>query len=701
MITLTTSIKEINRVGVATANKLNRLGVETVEELLFYFPFRYEEYKPTLIKNLVPGQNANVVGKIELIQNKRSPRKRIYVTEALIADNTEQLKIVWFNQPYITRNLRVGDTVSVAGKIETDYTGNTMVSPAYEIVHGKKLVHTKGIVPIYNLTANLTSKQIRFLVEQTIELTKKINDWLPTEIIKKESLLSLGKTIELMHFPKIMDEVEQGRKRLAFNELFILQFKSHYIKEKQKKLKAMPIKFREKMTKNFVASLPFKLTDDQKKSAWRILKEIADENPMARLLDGDVGCGKTIVAMIAMLNVAANAKNSCQAALMAPTEILAQQHFNTFCKFLSNIKVNIALLTHNFQFLASYDDKEKKLIKKKCTKKQLNILIKNGEIQIVIGTQALIQNDIKFSNLVFAAIDEQHRFGVGQRKKLIDKSGNAKTSPHLLSMTATPIPRSLALVLYGDLKISIIKQMPKGRKPIITRVISEQTKAKTYNFIRSQVKNGRQVFVVCPLIDISDKLGVKSVKEEYKKLNEKIFKDLKISMLHGRMKGEEKNKIMEDFINKQTNILVSTSVIEVGVDIPNATIMIIEGAERFGLSQLHQFRGRIGRGEHQSYCFLIHNNGLNTSLSRLKSLEKYTDGFILANIDLKTRGPGETLGYAQKGFPELKFADIFNKKLLETAAKHVNKILTNDPALKNHDQLLSILKETEKSVHLE
>ncbi|MDD5290547.1 MAG: ATP-dependent DNA helicase RecG [Patescibacteria group bacterium] len=696
MLTLDTDIINISRVGKTTAKYLNKLGITTVRDLLFYFPFRYDDFTHlTPIDKLQPETSANVVGQIELIENKRSWRRRMYITEALITDGTETLKVIWFNQPFIARNLRVGDKVSLAGKIEEDAGGLVMKSPVYEKIYnppsplyqGGSAVHTQGFVPNYHLTASITQKQLRFLIKQIIGAAKQISDWLPAGVKRNLRLLDLSKAIAKIHFPKTKDEIESSRQRLAFNELFLIQIQSQLIKKELEASQAEPIPFLEETTKKFVSSLPWQLTDAQRKAAWEILQDIAKDKPMSRLLSGDVGSGKTIVALIAMLNAALN---GYQAVLMAPTEILAHQHFETISGLLKDFNIPISLITSS----------EKKIYFKGNIQNMEESEIRNPKSEICIGTHALIQEKIEFKNLGLAIIDEQHRFGVEQRKTLME-NGNKKTTPHLLSMTATPIPRSLALALYGDLNLSIINQMPKGRKPILTKIVPEEKRLEAYNFIRQQIDSGRQIFVICPLIDPSDKLGVKSVKQEFEKLDKQIFPDLKIGILHGRMKPAEKEKIMREFLDNKIKILVATSVIEVGVDVPNAAIMMIEGAERFGLAQLHQFRGRVGRSQYQSYCFLFTENSSAKTAKRLQALTTCHDGFALAKMDLKFRGAGEIYGTAQKGFPQLIIASLFDYKLMKEAQVEAIKIIEADPDLKDYPLLAEKLGDWEKNVHLE
>ena len=764
-LTLTTEITKITRVGKTTATQLKRLGIETVQDLLYYFPFRYDDFsKLTPINKLQPGVSANIVGQIELIQNKRSPRKRMYITEALVNDGTETIKIIWFNQPFIARNLRIGDKVSLAGKVDGGYGEYVMKSPIYEkIPHptpplpalsdGVKIrggnkregYHTQGLVPNYHLTANLTQKQVRFLIKQIIGLANKVEDWLPAEIKSNLKILDLSEAITKIHFPKIQNDIKQARKRLAFNELFLIQLQSQLIRRDTKFCVSTNVPFLEKETKKFVDSLPFKLTNAQRKAAWEILQDINKDKPMARLLEGDVGSGKTVVALIVMLNAALNKK---QAVLMAPTEILAYQHFESVIKLLTGVNVNIGLLTRSAHRINTPKNakERQKTLSKDMSKKKMAEMVKNGKADIIIGTHALIQEDVEFKNLVLAVIDEQHRFGVEQRKMLVEKSEAAHPVrlPHLLSMTATPIPRSLAMALYGDLDISIINEMPIGRKKIATHIVPENKRDDAYKFIRKQIKQGRQAFVICPLIDFSDKLGVKSVKEEFKKLDEQVFPDLEIGFLHGRMparggsqpeadqhlagatisggKTPSKERIMQNFLDNKIKILVSTSVVEVGVDVQNATIMMIEGADRFGLAQLHQFRGRVGRSEHQSYCFLFSphlsaalpvtskilrpkgagfsDNQTEKSLKRLQALVNCNDGFALAKMDLKFRGPGQVYGTAQKGFPELKIATLFDYQLMKQARDEAIKLVDKDANLASWPELKKKLVPLDKQGYL-
>lgn len=671
----------MHRVGKATASLLKKLGLDTVQDLLFYLPFRYDDFsQSSLIDNLIPGSTTNIQGEIELINNKRSPRKRLNITEALISDKSGTIKAIWFNQPFLTKSFRVGDQVSLAGRVTESYGQLSLVSPIIEKIRSQEIIHTTGLVPNYHLTTDLTQKQLRFFIKEVLPLATKVKDWLPVEIKRRLNLIDLSDALKKVHFPKNQTDIEMGQKRLAFTELFLRQIKSQMIKRALSFRQAKPLNFLEKETKKFVSTLPFRLTDTQRKAAWEILQDISRPVPMSRLLTGDVGSGKTIVIIMAMLNTV---KNGQQTALMVPTEILAQQHHQTITKFLANYQLKISLLTRSTKLK---DRREAE------------------EADIIIGTQAVIQDKVSLPNLALAIVDEQHRFGVSQRKRILEFQSQNNYTPHFLSLTATPIPRSLALAIYGDLDLSIIGEKPPGRKPIITKLVLEDKRSLAYDFIRQKINSGQQAFVICPLIEASDKLGIRSAKEEWTYLSKQIFPDFKIGLLHGKMKPAEKEKVMTDFLNNKIQILVSTSVIEVGVDVPNATLMLVEGAERFGLAQLHQFRGRVGRSDQQSYCLLfptkeVINN--DKTLTRLEALTTHQDGLELAKIDLKLRGSGELYGIGQSGFPELEIASLFDYAQIKKAQIEAAALIAADPDLSNHPLLKSKLGEWEKAVHLE
>ena len=695
MITLDTNIENLTRVGKTVASKLKRLNILTVQDLIFWYPFRYEDFSNLkLITDLKPGDITTVKGKIELLNNKRSVQKKMIITECFLTDNSGSIKAIWFRQPFIIKTLNNNDEVFFSGKVEGDLFNLYFKNPAYEKV-SLETSHTARIVPIYPLTEGLSQKQIRFLIKQSLNALDQIKEWLPDSIRKEYQLIGLNQALKNIHFPENDGLLESAKHRLKFDELLKLHLQNYLIKKDLDKSQATPLEFNETETKKIVDNLNFTLTNAQRKTSWQILQDMAKPRPMNRLLEGDVGSGKTVVAALAIANCALN---GYQTALLAPTEILASQHFDSLKKILKSININIALLTRVKHEVLNTADKGVTSISKTKLIRSIN----NGEIQLTIGTHTLIQETVNFKKLGLVIIDEQHRFGVEQRKILRNKSGNPKTTPHLLSMTATPIPRTLALTVYGDLNLSIIDELPPGRKKPITKLVEQKNRNQAYDFIYKQINQGRQAFVICPLIDESDplrqsvseasKLGIKAVTEEYKKLSKDIFPELKIGLLHGKLKPKEKDEIMQKFANNTIQILVSTSVVEVGVNIPNANVMIIESAERFGLSQLHQFRGRVNRSLHQSYCFLFSENNLAKTSTRLKALVDCFDGFKLAEIDLTQRGSGSLFGTKQSGFfSDLKIASLTDVKLIEETKKALNQIIKNDPQLKNFSKIKQIL----------
>jgi ATP-dependent DNA helicase RecG len=697
---LSTPIEELSNIGPQHQKRLKKLGIKTIQDLIFHFPYRYEDFSNIIpVSEIKVGAINSIQGKILKIENKRTWKKRMILTEAIIQDKTEPIKVIWFNQPYLINTLKPGDFVSLAGKITSRQNKIYLSNPSYEkITQTEQLTHTGRIVPIYPETEKLSSKWLRSIIKPLLKKIKNnIPDSLPEKIIKTHNLLSFQKAIWQIHFPDSLTLAERAKQRFQFEELFLIMLLVFKKRQKISKEKAMAIPLNLEIIKSFINTLPFKLTDSQKKSAWQILKDLEKTKPMNRLLEGDVGSGKTIVAIINILNVI---KAGYQVALMAPTEILAKQHFKTIEKMLKNFNIKIGFLT----------GKESKFQNRKILRKKLLAKIKNKEVDLLIGTHALIQSsnksdkEIKFNNLALVVLDEQHRFGVAQRAKLIQEQ---KFIPHFLSMTATPIPRTLSLTIYGDLDLSLITEMPKDRKKIITKIIPPQNRQEAYNFIREEVKKGRQVFVICPRIEsVNNKnivswAEVKAVKEEYEKLSKNIFPDLKVKMLHGKMNSEEKEEIMKKMKNKKIDVLVSTSVIEVGIDIPNTTIMMIEGAERFGLAQLHQFRGRVGRSEHQSFCLLFTDSPAINTNQRLKALITSENGFELAEKDLQIRGPGDFIGNRQSGIPDLVMNSLKDISLVEKTKKAVKEILIEDSELRKHPLLQKKIQELEKKIHLE
>ncbi|MCX8015794.1 MAG: ATP-dependent DNA helicase RecG [Patescibacteria group bacterium] len=672
-----TPIEKLSGVGKKYLTKFKKINIETIKDLLFYFPFRYEDF--SIVKNitqLIPNEIVTIEGKILDIKTFKTWHKKMYITEAILQDESGVVKILWFNQPFLTKNLRINEFISVAGKLIIDKNGTYFLPSHYEKINdlnNKERRETGGLIPVYPETEGLTSRAIRFFIKKCLKETRIPIDWLPPYLKNKYNFPDLKKALNQIHFPKNLKEAENAQKRFLFEDLLILELIILQQKSKLQQYKGFAIKPNLEILKEFAQSLNFQLTADQKNAVLDILKDFQKGKPMNRLLQGDVGSGKTIVAAIASLMTV---KNNYQVAFMAPTEILANQHFQNFNNLFKNFDISIGLITSSNTRLSwegFVSDINKKTFIQNCI---------NNEINIIIGTHALIQKNIKFQKLGLVIIDEQHRFGVEQRQKLLTNHNDF--IPHLLSMTATPIPRTLALTLWGDLDISIIKELPKNRKPIITKIITPNQREKVYEFIREKIKEGRQVFIICPLIDNSEKLEVKSVTQEYEKLKKDIFPDLNIAMLHGKLKNKEKEEIMKKFLNREYDILVSTSVVEVGIDVPNTSIILIEGAERFGLAQLYQFRGRVGRGPYQSYCFLFtENNSLNTQ-KRLKAILTAKNSFELAEKDLELRGPGEFLGTRQSGLPDNLMRALTNLSLVQIAKKEAEIILKSDPELKKN-----------------
>ena len=684
-MTINSPLEEISKLTKPQTAALKKLGIESTQDLLLYFPFRYLDFSQTKkIKDLRPGENISLRAAINFIGSRFSFHSRLSLAEALVSDDTGSLKIVWFNQAYLAKNLKKGDEIFLAGTPE-NYKGKLqLTNPIYEKV-SEFPVHTARLLPVYHLTSKLYPRTLRNLVAKALPSAKKLVEILPKIILDNHRLPDIAQTVRLSHFPKTHEDAETAKKRLAFEEIFINQLAAQKYKNELILKQAYKLPFKQILIKKFVNSLPFKLTPYQKKTAWEILQDLEKPAPMNRLLEGDVGSGKTLVALIAALQAVGK---GLQAVLLAPTETLARQHFETACKYLFSppivLNSKCGLLTNTYTKLNKKDIDKKKLLKQ----------ISQGMPGLYIGTQALIQKQIKFKKLALVIIDEQHRFGVEQRSRLIK---NLNKVPHLLSLTATPIPRTLQLAFYGELDVSRIKQKPAGRKTIITKLAGDDDRSKIYKFMALQMALGRQIFVITPLIEDSDALGTKAAKTEADNLK-KIFAKNTIGLLHGRMKAKDKEQTMEQFLQKKIDILVSTSVVEVGVDVPNAGVMIIEGAERFGLAQLHQFRGRVGRAEHQSYCFLFFKSNNPDTKQRLENFTKTQDGFELAELDLKQRGFGELYGQNQAGF-QFKFFDPKYTLLIAPARAEAKKLLQNDADLNNHPLLKT--EVAKKTIHFE
>ena len=740
MPTLETPIEKIPKINPKYRKALGKLGIANVRDLLFHFPFRYDDYSELLpISDLSAGETSTVEGEVAASRQIRTWKKKMRIAEVFIKDGSGFVRAVWFNQPFITNSLPKGKMVRLSGKVSLDKNGLFFSNPAWENAT-REPTNTAGLVPVYPETEGITSKWLRWQIQGLLRLAKKIEDPIPEKILEQLHLPSLSSALKYIHFPQNPQEYILAQKRFAFQEMLALQIASLKIRSTWKKESAAKIPFDEKSIQNFTKSLPFELTGAQKKAAMQIFQDLEKPQPMNRLLNGDVGSGKTLVAALSALS-AINA--GFQVSLMAPTEVLARQHFESISKSFSNQNTTIGLLTNSYKMInvchsehseesrknmddtSKFRDSSTPLRSAQNDKMVLDIKreellneIRAGKIDMIIGTHAIIQKDVRFKNLALVIVDEQHRFSVMQRAylqqeiktindpvktdpKSVHGAGGLKI-PHLLSMTATPIPRTLSLAFFGNLDISVLDEMPKNRKPIETKIINEKQREQVYEFVRAQIRSGRQAFVIFPLVEESKALSeLKAATAEHKRLSENIFPDLSLGLLHGKLKSSEKEKVMDDFKNKKFDILVATSVVEVGIDVPNATVIIIEDTERFGLSQLHQFRGRVGRGEHQSYCFLFTGSSTAKTKSRLGALEKSNSGFDIAQKDLELRGPGQFLGTRQSGLPDITMENIANVRLIEISKKYAEEIINDDPDLENHPLLAEEIGNLNRSIHLE
>ncbi len=746
--------------GSLLLRRLERLGLATVRDLLWYFPSRYEDFSKTYrIAELEPGQQATIRGVVEEVHSTRSWRRRMAIVEATIADESGTIRAVWFNQPYVANILKTGRLANFSGKISISEEGEAYLShPAYELLRAgaqesgaeeaegaPETRHTARLVPVYPETRGLTSRGIRYVVQSMLERLPPLAEWMPAPALARLGLPELDRAIRAIHFPRDIAEAESARARFSFENLYLLQMVNFEQKMKLARERAPALAVDAGKIKQIADALPFALTLSQKKSLWEIAQDMEKPRPMNRLLQGDVGSGKTVVAVIATLIAA---ENGCQSAFMAPTEILARQHFETTRKLLAALpraaQAPIGLLTGSGGFIVYESGLAEPVTRSAAAKKAAN-----GSVAIVFGTHALIQKSVSFKNLALVVVDEQHRFGVRQRAELVrgrTRAARTETAeeetgkrtggngaggtapaagriPHFLSMSATPIPRTVMLTAFGDLDLSLINELPAGRKPIDTEIVPPAERDKAYGFLRKEVADGRQAFVICPRIEKPDEeagggahgaggasnaagkfaaaLDMRSVKEEYERLRTKVFPDLRIAMLHGQMKAKEKDEAMRRFKEGACDILVATSVVEVGVDVPNATVMLIEGADRFGLAQLYQFRGRIGRGGHHSRCFLMASTGERAENARLKAVVEAKNGFELAEKDLALRGPGQFFGEMQTGFPDAAMDALRDPGIVKASREAAAETLAADPSLSRAPLLRAQLAEFKRRLHAE
>ncbi len=695
-MTINSSLSQFPAITVAMLARLKRLHVETVGDLLYHFPTRYEDYSEILaISDAILNEKASFEGIITSLESKKTWKKGLLIIEASLQDETGQIKLIWFNQKHILSVLKEGVSIRVSGKVIHDKDGLLcLTSPAFEFSQ-KSAVHTARLVPIYPETIGVTSKYLRWQIESILKKKLDFPDPIPQNILDKLHLPTLTQALRSIHSPKNENEQLVARKRFAFDEMFLIQIKALQIKAQWDTEKAIAFPLNEKYRQTFINKLPFQLTKAQEKAIQEIAHDLAKPSPMNRLLNGDVGSGKTIVAVLAILQVA---QANHQVVILAPTEVLAKQHFESLLTFFRDEPFETALFTQAYQRIGSEHVNRDTLLQS----------IQSGIARVIIATHAVLQKNIRFQNLSLVIVDEQHRFGVAQRAYLQQEAttlndGLDNAIPHFLTMTATPIPRTLTLSFFGNLDLSLLDEMPKDRKSIITRIASSQADRKyVYQFIQREITKDRQAFVILPFVEESKTMTeVKAAIAEHKRLAEDIFPHLRIGLLHGKLKSKEKESVMMEFKDKKLDILVATSVVEVGIDIPNASVCLIEDADRFGLSQLHQFRGRVGRGKHQSYCFLFPGENASASNERLQAMVECMSGFDLAEKDLSIRGPGALFGTRQSGIPDIAMENIANIRLIQIARDEARTLLSSDPHLKQYPLLQKALRQFDKTIHLE
>ncbi len=652
-------------VGPELAKKFSLLGMRTCADLIDYYPRRYDDYSVvTNIAHLKPGA-VTVEGMIKQVKG-RYVRRGMHITEAVVSDESGSVRLVWFNQPYREQSLKKNQTYFISGLFELSRQRFAIMNPTTELVSDFP-VNTARIVPVYRETKGLTSRQIRVALHQVLPLMERLPETLPVWLIKEKKLMSRALSVKAIHFPNDNGQLTAARDRLGFEEVFELTLASLLNKYELMTEHAPPVPFEEQVAKDFVGHLPFRLTNAQRKVIWQIYTDMQRSQPMNRLVEGDVGSGKTVVAAMAALMVL---HHGHQVAMMAPTELLARQHAETLHKLLRPLQMEkyVGLLVGGMKA------NQKDLVRQQTA---------SGAVRLLIGTHALIEDSVDMHQLELVVIDEQHRFGVEQRKKLMSKAGHMA---HVLNLTATPIPRSLALTLYGELDVSILDEKPAGRQELITEITSPNSRAELNIKLKAELDAGRQMFVVCPLISESATLDVLSAEKVYERMSKKDFKDYQVGLLHGKMKPADKNAIMQDFVNHNLDVLVSTTVIEVGVDVSNATVMLIEAAERFGLAQIHQLRGRVGRGGLQGYCYLMMSDSKAPS-PRLRALERSSDGFKLAELDLELRGPGAIYGTMQHGQLDLRIAKLHDVVLIASARAAAQEFIDRGEDLLQYTQL--------------
>ena len=710
------------RLGSANLKRLEKLGLQTIGDALRHYPYRYHDFSQTVpISALQIGEEQTVRGTVDRARALRMGRGgRMQVCEATISDEAgARLRVVWFNQPYLAKQLPAGTEIALSGTVKAYRGRPTIDNPAFEKLEGEQR-HTGRLVPVYHSTQGLAQRTLRSTVAALVErYLERLPETLPTALRERHGLPDLLEATRQVHYPDGEDELRVARRRLAFDELLTIQLGVVRRKREWQSRGDAPVFSEPERIQAFLATLPFALTGSQRRALDDVLADLAQQRPMARLLQGDVGSGKTVVALAAMLGAVAT---GYQAVLMAPTEVLADQHFRTLCALLSgepepplNGLVSLPFLEQPLRVVLLTGSTRAK------ERRDALDAIRHGGAQLIVGTHALIQQGVEFERLGLAVVDEQHRFGVMQRSALRDpeqgdpdqgdpKQGEgdgegdrqAAQSPHLLVMTATPIPRSLALTLYGDLDLTVIDELPPGRTPIETHWLPPSDRQRAFATLRAEVEAGRQGFVICPLVEGSDAVVSRAATEEYERLCSEEFPDLadRIALLHGRMSGRDKDAVMQRFARGETSILVSTAVVEVGIDVPNATVMLIEGADRFGLSQLHQFRGRVGRGEHASSCFLLADDPTPEAEERLSLVSRNGDGFALAQADLELRGPGELFGTRQAGVPSLRVASLLDTRLIETTRREAEALLDADPDLEapEHAALGALVRRAEEGI---